>query len=220
LYFAENPEVAKQYADSLGNTFVGKQKAPAFNKIAEGPEEAAAFYARNTQFMPNNRAQGWDDAIKKAKQWSDDPKVVEILKKWKAEDAPVEFRSNLYKVDIADDAVKNFLDWDKPLSQQSESVRKAIEKTKKMLTPNQIEDWGGDISLLYGKDITPAEWLRTMASLGGRPDYGEQMLNKLGIKGIRYLDQGSRTAGKGTSNFVVFSDDIIKNLERNGEALK
>ena len=38
--------------------------------------------------------------------------------------------------------------------------------------------------------------------------YGEnaasKMLQEAGIPGIRYLDQGSRTAGKGTSNFVVF----------------
>ena len=38
--------------------------------------------------------------------------------------------------------------------------------------------------------------------------YGEnaasKMLQEAGIPGIRYLDQGSRTAGEGTSNFVVF----------------
>jgi len=45
-----------------------------------------------------------------------------------------------------------------------------------------------------------------------RPGLGEKadspgissMLRNLGITGIRYLDEGSRSAGKGTSNFVVF----------------
>lgn len=37
-----------------------------------------------------------------------------------------------------------------------------------------------------------------------------------GIPGIRYLDQGSRGAGKGTSNYVVFDPNTIQILERNG----
>ena len=39
------------------------------------------------------------------------------------------------------------------------------------------------------------------------------------IKGIKYLDQGSRQGGKGTSNFVLFSDDIAKILERNDQPI-
>ena len=42
----------------------------------------------------------------------------------------------------------------------------------------------------------------------GAYDFGSkatsEMLRELGIPGIRYLDQGSRGAGQGTSNFVVF----------------
>lgn len=34
--------------------------------------------------------------------------------------------------------------------------------------------------------------------------------------GIRYLDGGSRTAGEGTSNFVLFDDKLPRILERNG----
>lgn len=40
----------------------------------------------------------------------------------------------------------------------------------------------------------------------------------LGIPGIRYLDGGSRGAGQGTSNYVVFpgEESLLKILERNG----
>jgi hypothetical protein len=45
-------------------------------------------------------------------------------------------------------------------------------------------------------------------------DKGEKMasqyLDSLGIKGIKYLDQGSRDAGKGTRNFVLFDPKIAK----------
>lgn len=34
---------------------------------------------------------------------------------------------------------------------------------------------------------------------------------------IRYLDGGSRSAGQGSSNFVLFSDDLPRILEINGQ---
>ena len=38
-----------------------------------------------------------------------------------------------------------------------------------------------------------------------------------GIPGIKYLDQGSRDAGKGTHNFVTFDDKHIEITHKNGE---
>jgi hypothetical protein len=38
----------------------------------------------------------------------------------------------------------------------------------------------------------------------------------LGIPGIRYLDQGSRGAGGGTSNYSIFDPSIIQILRKYG----
>jgi hypothetical protein len=48
------------------------------------------------------------------------------------------------------------------------------------------------------------------------------MLRDAGIPGIRYLDGGSRGAGQGSSNFVVFpgQESLLNILERNGQPLK
>ena len=45
-----------------------------------------------------------------------------------------------------------------------------------------------------------------------------QAWRKQGIPGIRYLDGGSRGAGQGTSNYVVFpgNESLLTILERNG----
>jgi hypothetical protein len=43
-------------------------------------------------------------------------------------------------------------------------------------------------------------------------------LNSIGVKGIKYLDGSSRTAGDGTRNFVMFNPEDIRILERNGQA--
>jgi hypothetical protein len=42
----------------------------------------------------------------------------------------------------------------------------------------------------------------------------------MGYKGIKYLDNSSRDAGKGTSNFVVFDPTDVKILERNDKPLE
>jgi hypothetical protein len=48
---------------------------------------------------------------------------------------------------------------------------------------------------------------------------GSKALRQAGIPGIKYLDQGSRSTGKGTSNFVVFpgEEKSLTILERNGQ---
>jgi hypothetical protein len=43
-----------------------------------------------------------------------------------------------------------------------------------------------------------------------------ETLRDAGIPGIKYLDQGSRGAGAGTSNYVVFNDQLIDILKRYG----
>lgn len=44
-------------------------------------------------------------------------------------------------------------------------------------------------------------------------------LKRQGIPGIKYLDQGSRAAGEGTSNYVVFDASTIEILRKYGVAL-
>lgn len=56
-----------------------------------------------------------------------------------------------------------------------------------------------------------------MHIVGSQSDISATMRNN-GIPGIRYLDGGSRSAGQGSSNFVVFDPEMIRILERNGQA--
>lgn len=55
----------------------------------------------------------------------------------------------------------------------------------------------------------------------GSPARAGEALRGSGIPGIRYLDGGSRGAGGGTSNFVVFpgEENALRILERNGNPL-
>jgi hypothetical protein len=131
------------------------------------------------------------------------------------------FGGNLYKVDIPDAYIPTMMDYDKPLGQQSDIVKKALNDLKKKITPEMKMELGGDLNLLFGKDVTPVQFLNTMEIIHptGGVGIGEKMLNELGVKGMRYLDGTSREAGKGTSNFVVFDPSDVKILERNNQPI-
>ena len=131
----------------------------------------------------------------------------------------------LYKVDLPDEAIANMLDWDKPLSKQPEKVKNWLKDTynpyKAELTAKDIGGNEPTGSLIYNR-------LQELMSEGKKSDvfsnqsnYGAQNasreLAEYGIPGVRYLDEGSRAAGKGTSNFVVFpgGEDLLTIKEIN-----
>lgn len=118
-----------------------------------------------------------------------------------------ELGGSTYKVDIPDESVGKMLDWGKPLGEQPESVKKALapvyrEYLQKNGTPQRVLDY--HVNKATGEDIYHA--LRT----GRGNAAASAMLKEMGIPGIRYLDQGSRVGGAGTSNFVVFDDQLPK----------
>jgi len=50
------------------------------------------------------------------------------------------------------------------------------------------------------------------------PAEASKLLSESGIPGIKYLDQGSRDAGEGTHNYVVFSPNLIEVVKKYGLA--
>jgi hypothetical protein len=208
IYVAENPEVAKTYKSAIDpaarSAFMHLQSNNGdINKTIKDVTKDLLNYEKNQDFlMPN--------VLEQTKQ------KLNILKAEKA-GKPIDI-GNLYKIDLPDEHIAKMLDWDKPLSEQHPDVQKAIKKTKELLPLNAMDDLGGDLSLLYGKDITPKDFLNTWESLTGSVGSGEAALAKHGIPGIKYLDEQSRGAGEGTRNFVIFpgNEDKLKILSRNG----
>jgi len=117
----------------------------------------------------------------------------------------------MYEVNIKANP-EDFLDWDKPLSQQSEAVRNALSVDDPAIV-------GRDAYDMLAKRLTQdPNWEPSPDRYGG--GYGQarqditQQLREAGIPGIRYLDGMSRERGAGTSNYVVFSDDIVEILRK------
>ena len=191
LYFAENPQVASAYrVAGIGATPDIPKQGPIFaaQTLLRHKSESEALNLMKTAYPELGEA-GVKDAVAKAK-------------------AGLNAHSTLYKVDLPDEQIAKMLDWDKPLSQQPEAVKPVLkamlEKARKSF--QQIDPAGdptaGQVHHLYAQHR------------GGNAVAVAQELRAAGIPGIRYLDQGSRSGGKGTSNFVVFDDSIPKIIGR------
>ena len=166
LYFAENPEVAKSYAHDMKNAMVS------YNNPAYGGKHV--IFQGDTAVSTHTSA----DAANKA------------LAKINA--------NNLYQVNIPDEHVAKMLDWDKPLGEQAPEVRKALEPVLNeiMVGPilKKVDPNASAMSTQFVQNMTGAQIHKV---LGDKYGYGEKLseiLNATGIPGIKYLDQGSRTA--------------------------
>lgn len=221
-YLAESPQVAKEYQLALGNKpsavddFAGFEAQAAIAKNGGSAKKAISWLESRKKVTDEAKQFLMPGAYEK--QMADFDEAIRRIQSGEVS----KNAGQLYKTDIPDEAVARFLDWDKPLSQQAPEVQKAMRSLAKH-TPE-----GG----IYREMMQPFEagnstgeslhraFMSDLATTGnGAPDRVFSMMsNEYGIPGIRYLDGGSRAAGQGSSNFVVFDPNMIRILERNGEA--
>jgi hypothetical protein len=199
LYFAASEKVAKSYQENV----VDMQ---AIYKINEQMDEVSRQMDpyRTGMYGKYN-----------------DPKGYE-LEKWYASlmderDALRTRIGNLYTVELGVNE-EDLLDWDKPLSEQSERVQKIVRDElrrigggastgekfyKELIFQARTEGRGGDASAVM--------------RLNDGAKLASDRLLELGIPGIRFLDGNSRADGSGSYNYVMFSDEPIKITARNGQ---
>jgi hypothetical protein len=86
---------------------------------------------------------------------------------------------SIYRLDIPDDVMPKLLDWDKPLNEQPEAVRKAL--AGKSIKNRSVQD-------LLAMNPTGKEIVAAL----GKEDGASEYLASIGIPGLRYLDGDSR----------------------------
>ena len=120
------------------------------------------------------------------------------------------------------------LDLDKPILEQTPYVQAKLNKVLDQYDPSSPREWGEvgsgwSVELrgplvypeVYGphqKSVTARTYYKALRLILG-DDEAARILENVGIPGIKYLDQGSRVAGKGTYNAVVFSEDLLKRIK-------
>ena len=226
LYFAESPEVARNYREALSKT-------PVISYVNGGREivpGAANYQAADIASMISRG--GIDPTTKAGKEWikseidarwmnghnvarSD---VMRLLK------SGVEQKKELgaiYKVDLPDSAVARMLDWDKPLSQQAQNVRDSLDALRQANPQGYQRLVDAQLGGPLMEQAAGMDLYRNLIK-GANERQMAEVMRQQGIPGIRYLDGGSRGAGGGTSNFVVFpgEEGLLKILERNGAPVR
>lgn len=223
LYLADSRKVAEGYQKSLGGInvrYADDAAREAANKMMPwGFEDpVAALKGALGDHGDVNRAikslrTGWP---KNPDKQAHANHLADLLEKGLVRPSP---GGALYKVDLPDEAIARMMDWDKPLSQQPEAVRKALWNR---VAPNTGMTYGQILEALdaaphlrNAKDYpwahpTGGDIYKTFgnSSLVGNVAPGQveasASLRQAGIPGVRYLDGGSRGVGAGTSNYVVF----------------
>ena len=142
------------------------------------------------------------------------------------------------KLDVTPDEL---LDYDKPFDEQSLFAQQAILKTLDEMTLDDAVNMGVD---LYGppyngkinknteqmaiqeaqnlmlKDFSVVRFLNDWSVLRGAENSGEELLEKNGIKGIKYKANrgpGARNVPEtGSDNYVIFDDKLIQIMKKYG----
>lgn len=212
LYFAENEDVAQTYRDALTK---GAMDSTELKKIGLSPNDRAhaMTFARTTNnLFPEVAAR--DFANYSGKELT--PDLIEAFRK--TMDVP---KGSMYQVRIDADPA-DFLDYDAPLIGQPQRVREGVARAMSR-GDDLLSDLFGDLS-----DPNAMQLAGLFPKSSGAQVYNTitasdraaatQALREAGIPGIKYLDQGSRGAGDGTRNYVVFDDKLISVLKKYGWA--
>ena len=211
-YFAEREGIAKGYRDRLSSGDYGFRSA---DDVFYETEQMARLAADELGVRLDDEVDrdGWEWAFKnfaEQGQFHDHPgqskefhDAYEMARR-AIEDAGLQRQApgSMYEVEI-NATPDEMLDWDEPLASQSEYV---LDRIVSVSAPG------------LGHDATGKDLYRALAK-----EYGDgvaaEILRDAGVKGIRYLDAGSRVRDEGlTRNFVVFDDSIVDILRKYGIA--
>jgi hypothetical protein len=254
LYFADSEDVARGYRDQLkGNIVIrddGVQMAygdhvteietaikEKFPNLASDNVRTTARSVVNDNLVPDD-VQGMG-AFDKTGYRAEDIYLEGI----RANKGAKASKGSMYEVDI-DASPDELLDYDVPLTEQSELVRNVLKDYDYKTTPEQVSAYDNALlktlhgteeelfaplpkeprnpkgSVIY-RDIQGVERMPPFDSssiFDGAPE-ASAALAKKGIKGIRYKDGFSRGADGGTSNYVIFDDRLISIAKKYGIAI-
>jgi len=212
LYFAENPATAEEY----------KRQLQQFRLPSLGNEENEALDPLIRRSISGSRAEAERAlAAMEGNPYYDRARAA--IQKHIAAGAPTgSVQGKMYEVQI-NAHPDQFLDWDKPLSQQSPQVQDAFWAAYKQSwgkTAGQRPDlWEAGLRARQQEVKDGATAAQLYSQLGDNEKHASRLLRRAGIPGIKYLDQGSRAAGEGSRNYVVFDDSLITILKKYGVAL-
>jgi hypothetical protein len=228
LYFAENEGVARGYRDQLAgkgrvlewNGATVEPGAPFYNlvdQLSDKDWRLGQIVEHAGKYDPASAIAAYEPHTRNA---SDGPAWQAAMDKFK-EGTGSAATGTMYEVSLNADP-EHFLDWDKPLSEQPDAFAKLpgdVQERMQRFGQKSKIDWG-DLGVGTNADdyATGQTLVKHLTDQFGDPAKTSAMLHAAGIPGIKYLDQGSRSSGQGTSNYVIFDPKTIEILRKYGIA--
>lgn len=214
-YNSEATDLARRYRDTLkwrGSDWDDIQNLAAQVLETRGGDRLAAARVLREAAERNSRSMfGGPVNPGQLRANADNIAAAELLESGAAVTGKPPTEGNLYEVAIHA-RPEDLLDWDAPLSQQSARVREAVAsqrlggETGEPVVARMQMGAAEEAQDLINRGLpAPAETPSQVVS---------QRLSDLGIPGLRYLDQGSRAAGEGTRNYVIWDESLIEILRK------
>ena len=209
LYFAEREGTAKSYRDALSKRGKTNQQDKVF---ADGTEVFGV-----EQEMGRDIADGYMSFDDYEKYLINEPNAPQeykdALESLRGKELKIDNGGKMYEVNI-DASPDELLDYDLPLSQQSETIQQAaipiMGKIQKLSPGSKLDPdmSGGALYKMYSE------------YRGKNPEFASEGLKEVGIKGIKYADAQTRFSPKGrTNNYVMFDDKTIEIARKYGVSM-
>lgn len=215
LYLAERRKTAESYRDALtkrdmeyedwlADQYSNAEKNQDFGRMEM--YERAMMHDLPKDFRELAKDTDYDEDYRELAS-----QVADELEAFTKADGTKPNFGKMYEVEI-DAAQDELLDFDEPLDDQP-------EKIKKLLAATDWHEYAEDALYERMMDSNPTggSLLRYLEEEGD--GYASQALRNAGIKGIKYADAQTRFSPKGkTHNFVIFDDKLIDITRKYGIA--
>jgi len=173
MYFAENPKVAIGYRDALAVDPNAASEKLQFKTLETFmPTEKKAVQGEIQAFLDGTG--NYNNFVRVINQEGSDAFKKALLK----EEPNLFSAGNLYKVDIPDADIPNMLDWDKPLSQQSDAVKKALGMSEDKFENFRIPATGTNYA--FSPKMTGNDLYKELTNLAKTQAGASELMNSLG----------------------------------------
>ena len=216
LYFAGNEDVARSYRDQLASLSVRSPDGPAVElptwisrRMIE--EDGPAVW-RDRLLGVANKTTGDADQMRS---------YADAMRRLEGGGELVD-TGHMYEVELGYPE-NDLLDYDRPMgsaiaSRLTPALRSGLKRdVRKRLEMGQLKQHADNLrQMADDPSLAPGQLLLHGAADSYGAAAAARQLKDAGIPGLRYLDQGSRSEGGGTRNYVVFpgAEDQIRILRK------
>lgn len=211
LYFAESEDIAKFYRDNYAKPAPEMFSSESGRQLAQ--DQLQAWAGDIEGGIADLEGSLSTEKLGRLLGGADEARITDLEEAiaYMRQGAP---RGTLYEVDVNANP-DDFLDWDNPLRDQPAWDSIKGDWNENLGDPDIImERLGIDENAMTGQaylnQISPNQG----AAFRGVSD----KMREQGVPGIKYLDAGSRSAGDGSRNYVVFDENLIEIVRKYGIA--